>query len=168
MPLEDRIGQWGEFYVAAAGASAVLLGLVFVALSIHLDRSRVRLPVRGLAIEAATSLFYALIISLTMLIPEARPQAQAVLLFATALFGIWASGAAFIEARRRRPAPIAVALRFLLPWMAMFVLAIAGIGLAVSWGPATLLVGGVTIVHLIVGTQNAWDLLLGAAPPNER
>jgi hypothetical protein len=165
MQVEDAIGQWSDFYVAATGASAVLLGLVFVGLSIHFDRSRRGLPVRGLAIEAATSLFYPLIISLAMLIPEGRPQAQAVLLTTIAVFGFWASGAAFLEARRRRPQPIALVLRFLVPWLAMVVLAVAGLGLALTWAPALWLVAAVVFVHLTVGTQNAWDLLLGAAPP---
>jgi hypothetical protein len=167
MQLESMIGRWSDFYVAATGASAVLLGLVFVGLSIHFDRSQRGLPVRGLAIEAATSLFYPLIISLTMLIPEGRPQAQAVLLTTIAVFGFWASGAAFLEASRRRPQPIALVLRFLVPWLAMVVLAVAGLSLALNWEPALWLVAGVAVVHLVVGTQNAWDLLLGAAPSDE-
>lgn len=162
--MADRIGTWSEFYVAAAGASAVLLGLVFVGLSIHIDRSQDRLPVRGLAIEAATSLFYPVIIALTMLIPEGRPQTQAALLTVTAAFGFWSSGQASIEARRRELSPAALLLRFLVPWLAMIALAVAGIGLAVEWPPALWLVAAATLVHLTVGTQNAWDLLLGAGP----
>jgi hypothetical protein len=42
-------GTWADFFVAAAGASAALVGLVIVALSVNLDRiiSEQQLPSRG-------------------------------------------------------------------------------------------------------------------------
>jgi hypothetical protein len=39
MGLEQQIDQWREFYLAVAGAAAVLLGLVFIALSLHLEKA---------------------------------------------------------------------------------------------------------------------------------
>jgi hypothetical protein len=50
MGLEQQVGQWREFSLAVAGAAAVLLGLVFVALSLHLERAEAPgIPVLGLA-----------------------------------------------------------------------------------------------------------------------
>jgi hypothetical protein len=37
MGFEQQVDQWREFYLAVAGAAAVLLGLVFVALSLHVE-----------------------------------------------------------------------------------------------------------------------------------
>jgi hypothetical protein len=61
---------WAEFGVAAAGAAAVLAGLVFVAVSINLDKV---LAVRGLPGRAGESIVMfvgALIASLLLLVPQ--------------------------------------------------------------------------------------------------
>ena len=36
--FETTVERWHDYYVAAGGAAAVLLGLLFVSLSLHLDR----------------------------------------------------------------------------------------------------------------------------------
>ena len=65
MGFEQRVDQWREFYLAVAGgAAAVLLGLVFVALSLHLEKAEAPgIPVLGLYLLAAGSV--ALIASAT-------------------------------------------------------------------------------------------------------
>ena len=35
--FETTVERWHDYYVAAGGAAAVLLGLLFVSLSLHLD-----------------------------------------------------------------------------------------------------------------------------------
>jgi hypothetical protein len=37
-PLETTVERWHDYYVAAAGAAAVLVGLLLVSFSLHLDR----------------------------------------------------------------------------------------------------------------------------------
>ncbi len=164
MTTAEALAEWSEFYVALAGAAAVLLGLVFVGLSIHFERARGEVPVRALSVEAGTSLFYPLLISLTMLIPEGRPTTQAGLLLAIAVFGSWSTIGAFAAARRRRHSTRGIIFRFVVPTVAMGVLAAAAVGLALDREPALWLVAAAALVNIIVGTQNAWDLLLGAAP----
>ena len=51
--------------------------------------------------------------------------------------------------------------RFALPLVAMIVLIAAGVGLALGWVPAVWLIAGAALAHIVTGTQNAWDLLLG-------
>jgi hypothetical protein len=36
--FETTVERWYDYYVAAGGAAAVLVGLLFVSLSLHLDR----------------------------------------------------------------------------------------------------------------------------------
>ncbi len=162
MDTSELIARWESYYVASTGAAAVLLGLVYVGLSLHFERNRAQ-RVRGLAIQSAVSLFYALLVSLVMLIPEGRPISQAVLLGMVALFGMWASLSALVDARRGDTTPMSLAFRFILPLVAMVVLLAAAIALAADWRAGIWLVGGVVFLHVVIGSQNAWDLFLGAA-----
>jgi 4-amino-4-deoxy-L-arabinose transferase-like glycosyltransferase len=156
----DLIAEWEAYFVASAGAAAVLLGLVFVALSMHFERRRGRVGVQGLAIQSAASLFYALLVSLAMLVPQGRPTSQGVILVAVALFGVWTSGVAVVEARRSETPPISMAFRFVLPLAVMVVLLGAAGALVGESRFGVPLVGGVVFLHIVVGTQNAWDLFL--------
>jgi hypothetical protein len=73
MGFEQQVDQWREFYLAVAGAAAVLLGLVFVALSLHLERAEAPgVPVLGLGSQALINLIYVLLLSLGMLAPTGR------------------------------------------------------------------------------------------------
>ncbi|MGB8361394.1 MAG: hypothetical protein WCE80_08355 [Acidimicrobiia bacterium] len=162
MNLSEQLAEWESFYVAAAGAAAVLLGLVFVALSLHFERHRGRLRVRGLAIQSAASLFYALLVSLLMLVPEGRPTSQGVTLLVVSLFGIWTSAVAFGEAHRSKTALVSLVFRFALPLTMMLVLLVAAVLLLAGVRLGVWLVAAVVFFHILLGTQNAWDLFLGA------
>jgi hypothetical protein len=154
------IAEWETYFLASAGAAAVLLGLVFIALSLHFERNRGRLRVRGLAIQSAASLFYALLVSLAMLVPQGRPTSQGVILGVVALFGVWTSAVGVVEARRSETPPLSMAFRFVLPLAMMVVLLGAAGALIGEWRFGVSLVGGVVFLHIVVGTQNAWDLFL--------
>jgi hypothetical protein len=70
MGYEQQVDQWREFYPAVASAAAVLLGLVFVALSLHLEKAQAPgIPVLGLGSQALINLIYVLLVSLGMLAP---------------------------------------------------------------------------------------------------
>jgi hypothetical protein len=65
--LQTALHAWSEFYVVGGHTGAVLLGLVFVGLELHIDR----LP-RGhhsflIAAGSALGFLYVLLFSLTML-----------------------------------------------------------------------------------------------------
>jgi modulator of FtsH protease len=65
-----QASEWTDFYVAGAGASAALAGLVFVAVSINVDRI---LQFRGLperAVATVMLLLSVVLISLIGLIPR--------------------------------------------------------------------------------------------------
>jgi modulator of FtsH protease len=66
---------WHDFFLAAAGASAALLGLLFVGVSINLAAiaGEERVDVRARAGQAFVNLVFALVIALLMLIPDPDP-----------------------------------------------------------------------------------------------
>ncbi|HYK96148.1 MAG TPA: hypothetical protein VE011_09835 [Candidatus Dormibacteraeota bacterium] len=67
---------WHDFFLAAAGASAALLGLLFVGVSINLAAIAAdeRVDLRARAGQAFTNLVFVLLIGLIMLIPDNDPR----------------------------------------------------------------------------------------------
>jgi modulator of FtsH protease len=67
------LSGWHDFFLASAGATAALLGLLFVGVSINLGAiaAAERLDLRTRAGQAFVNLVFVLVISLIMLIPDA-------------------------------------------------------------------------------------------------
>jgi hypothetical protein len=84
------VESWHDFYVAVGSASAALLGLLFVGVSINLSASSVveRADLRTRADLAFSNLLYLLCISLTVLIPGADALSLAVSFAAIATVGL--------------------------------------------------------------------------------
>jgi hypothetical protein len=79
---------WIDFYVTAGGASAVVLGLLFVALSINRHEIAAEPHRAGEARQASFALVSVLILSLIMLIPEQSSAALGAELLAGALVNL--------------------------------------------------------------------------------
>jgi hypothetical protein len=161
MDVGTTMAAWQEFFVVVAGAAAVLLGLVFVGESIQAAGAAGAGHHWDLAFSSATSLFYALVTALIMLIPEGRPVASGILVIVFGGLGFGSSRGAFGTATSGSWSRPQLIFRFAMPLVAMIVLIAAGIGLAVGWVPAVWLIAGAALAHIVTGTQNAWDLLLG-------
>ena len=164
--IQAALPAWHDFFVASAGASAVLLGLTFIGLSIHVERRGLDSLRRGLSIGSATSLVYALFASLLMLEPEGVPYAQGVGLVVIGLLGFISASSALANARRGGLALARLIFQFALPGIAIALLLLAGVALAFALEPAVW--GAATVVFLLIasGTQSAWDLLFSFAPGN--
>jgi len=162
--LAFTLTQWHDFFVAAAGAGAVLLGLVFIGLTIHLEGREERPALVPMAIGSATTLFYPVVISLLMLVPPAQPWLPSTLLMAVALFATLSASAPIVQAPLRTlwvtNARAADWVRYTVPALASLVLIGASLWLLVDPIPAVYAIGVVIILYFVVGTQNAWNLLL--------
>lgn len=99
------VSEWTDFFIAGAGASAALAGLVFVAVSINVDRI---LRFRGLPERAQATLMLLLgvvLVSLIGLIPGQSREALASellgvgLVFAVAI--LWLTGRSMASRDRR-------------------------------------------------------------------
>jgi hypothetical protein len=82
--------SWHDFFLAATGASAALLGLLFVGVSINLNAIAAdeRVDLRARASQAFANLIFVLVIGLLMLIPDPDPVSIAVGLALVAGIGL--------------------------------------------------------------------------------
>lgn len=103
--------QWGDMFVATAGASAALTGLVFVAVSINIEQilKLAGLPERG--VETLVLLLTVLLVSLTGLIPGQGRTALGVELLAVSVIAGTGLTSALEPERSADPEPPALAGR---------------------------------------------------------
>ena len=78
--------EWGGLFLAGAGASAALTGLLFVAISINLDRILQGRGLPGRAGEAIVLLVAVLVVSMLGLVPGQSPTVLGAQLLGSGLF----------------------------------------------------------------------------------
>jgi hypothetical protein len=97
---------WHDFFLASASATAALLGLLFVGVSINLGAiaAAERVDLRARAGQAFVNLVFVLVISLIMLIPDPDPNSIAGglgIVAAFALYRVVQNVASVVRARDR-------------------------------------------------------------------
>src|SRR5437868_14405384 len=107
---------WHDFFLASAGATAALLGLLFVGVSINLRAMAAaeRVDARARAGQVFVNLVFVLVISLIMLIPNPDPSSIAyslALVAAFALYRVIRNAAAVVRERDRLRNPLATLRR---------------------------------------------------------
>jgi hypothetical protein len=160
MMTPDAMHGWHDFFVAEAGASAALAGLLFVAISINLTRILEfrHLPTR--AIEALLALLSVLVVATFALVPAQSTRAYAMEIGGTGLV-IWAIQTLALIGNWKDSHPDAkTTSRVLvnqlphLPFVIAGVLLLAGHPAAIYW----VLPG--TLLSLAAGIFGAWVLLI--------
>ena len=155
--------EWKDFFVTAAGASATLVGLVIVAISVNLRRiiEQPQLPSRGGATVAA------LVLILVTSMAELIPQSGAALAIEISVFGLlvwliqlWSARqivVAYLESRRPLlEAVIGIvigqiqAVPFIVGGIALFMRLHAG-PYWIAWG---------IVATFILSVVNTWILLV--------
>ena len=156
--MEVLLSGWRDFYLAAGSAAAVLLGLIFLGMSLHLQTGgshRDRAVVRPAA-QTALLFIYVVVISLLMLIPPRPPVVPFLLVLLVTVIGLLDSVANCAEALRRRQGMLNAGLVLMifagLVAGASILLFMVRLGLYVLSTLVTLLIG--------VGTRNAWFIVL--------
>jgi hypothetical protein len=161
------VDEWHDFFLAVAGAAAVLAGLVFVGVSINLDTimSNPTYGLAGRALEALVLLVAVLIVTILLLVP-----AQGMLLAGAEVLAVgvvdWAAIVAIQVLQLRNWHSLEASLRWhlvprvVLGQVATLPLVAAGIAV-LSWGVSGLyvLVVGV-ILSFLVAVVDAWILLV--------
>ncbi len=151
--------QWHELFVASAGAAAALAGLVFVAVSINVERI---IAVRGLperALQTILLLLAAVVVSIVGLVPQTTTWLAAEILVTGASLGVGIA----ITGRRAFDTGgnrtwLASRLAAVLPGSVYYL--IGGVSLLAGWGGGLAWVTLGLIGGMVGAVVNAWILLV--------
>ena len=171
MSYEAQVAGWHDFYIVAGTASATLVGLLFVGLSLHLQIVVSALEVRSLARVTLANFGAVLVVALFMVIPQGPSAAGSQLVgagvvslvvAAPSLVGAVRSGDwSFDMSLMQR---VRVMLRFGFSALGYLAIVVAGILLLASSFSLAFGLLLVTIVALLViSLRNTWDLLVTVA-----
>jgi hypothetical protein len=154
--------DWEGLFLAGAGASAALAGLLFVAVSINLTRILEVSGRPGRAGEAIVLLVAVLVVAMLGLVPGQSPTVLGAELLGAGLVVWLILVVIHVRAVRGRvgPSPGVLAGRVVLAQVAVVPFLVAGVSLLVSGGGGLYwLVPGV-VLCLVVAVLDAWVLLV--------
>lgn len=152
---------WSDFAVAAAGASAALAGLLFVAISINL-RIIVESPrIPGRAAHALILLSTPIVLSLVVLIPQGPTALGVELVVVAAVVG---PALGWLSSPGHRPPHTPVVAWFAAVALPALVVSastlLAGVGVLTSSVGGLAWIAAAVIAGLLGGLFNAWVLLV--------
>ena len=162
---QATLTSWHDFYITMGTASASLIGLLFVALSINVDaiNGSSREDLRAFAEQAFSSFSTVLLIAVIFLIPTANPGSLGIAFVALGL-GAGARmvrrGPAIWRSVRHGRLGERMFWRFVLPAAAVIGLVICGLGLLVGNASSPYWLVTVIIAMLLSAARSSWDLLV--------
>ncbi|MGH7685796.1 MAG: hypothetical protein ACREN2_03135 [Candidatus Dormibacteria bacterium] len=173
MPYQAAVQGWRDFYLVAGGASATLVGLLFVGLALHLRTVVSRADVRSLARVTLTNFTVVLLAALFSVIPQGQEGASQELIISGVVSAIIIapSVAAAARARTRTLSLFHLVMRFGLSVAGYAGIVAAGALLGageIETGLTVLCASSITL--LVISLRNSWDLLVsvGAATLEHR
>jgi hypothetical protein len=162
--FSQAVHEWQTFYQVAGTAAATLIGLLFVAVSIHIEifTRKAITDIHHFAALTFNCFFYVLLIAMFFLIPRLSPLGLGIPLALLGLLGL--VNAVIQQARSRKWQSVHqgmdLASRFNLPNLCLACLIV--IAVCVMLGLTQSLYALVVVVILLLASaaQNAWTLLV--------
>jgi len=153
--------EWSDLFVAAAGAGAALAGLVFVAVSINIERILGGEGLPDRALQAVLTLLMAVCVSIVGLIPGQDHVALGVeLLFISALFGVVVMRLV-IRSLPAAPAPRHWMVgRLVVPAIAVIPLLVGSVSVLAEGGGGLYWIAAGIVGAIVGAVANAWVLLV--------
>ncbi|HEX2421405.1 MAG TPA: hypothetical protein VHL55_07380 [Acidimicrobiia bacterium] len=163
--MATELGKWQSFFESTAAASGVLLGLLFVAVSLLANRPERTASIFHMVNQSVIALLYPLIASLVMLIPSGVPTVQAVAAILGGTVGLAGSIGNALRVRRISglPEPSERPIRYLPAALGSGFYFASGFALLADRRIGIFGVVLASFLMILSGTQNTRDLLFG--PP---
>ena len=168
MTFAQALQSWHDFYLTAGAASATLVGLLFVGLSLHIRVVVSHTDVRALARVTLTNFFVIVLISLSILIPASSATNIALWVLLVGLVSLGLMLRPAIEGlrnRSNRTLGLAVlTARFGISALGYVALvALAAVFAAGNFDAGFNGLVTVVVVLLVMAVRNTWDLLVTVA-----
>jgi hypothetical protein len=160
--MDTAISDWAGFFGAQVGASAALVGLVVVAISINLTRILANPHLPGRAAEGLIILVGALLTNSLALIPArgyAPLGAEALIVGLATFLIVLTIQLRSLELVAHIP-PVAKYVRFVVTSVASLPIAVGGLLLAFGLGAGLHWIAAGVLLSLIAGVYNTWVLLI--------
>ncbi|HEY1945051.1 MAG TPA: hypothetical protein VGH40_23300 [Roseiarcus sp.] len=173
--LTETLHDWRDFYLLVGTASATLVGLMFVALSIgaSLFNEKYLGPLRAFITPTVMHLASPLFASIILTMPDHTAWSLGGLLGLGGLAGLVYCGRVLALIMRRFASTLDWEDRVfyaLAPALGYFALLVAG-GMALAQQPpvAAKLIAAAFVILLVAGLRNAWDMMvwLSIHSPND-
>jgi hypothetical protein len=162
---------WEEFYLMAGGAAAVLIGLIFVVISLMQDRSRssVMAGSRLYMGPIVLGVSFVLVLSASALTPGMQRGPFALIIAVIALWGLARGVMSSVGIARLGQEVHWTDLWFygVLPVAFYLGLGVVALAFWLSWPCANYGLAGFVLAGLLLGIRNEWDLITWIAPRSE-
>jgi hypothetical protein len=176
--MNEPLQAWHEFYFLLGTSAAALTGLMAVVVSINPDTIAER-PNSGVrAFVTPTMVFFitAFVVSALLLVPDLSIRSLAVLLALTGIAGVvyllWTRGHHYYVHGIEGQPPSLDAEDWIffigLPYLSYLLLIVAALGIWLHAGFGALTLGFTTMLLLVIGIHNAWDLVIWLAQQKRR
>ncbi|HEX9532038.1 MAG TPA: hypothetical protein VGA58_04605 [bacterium] len=165
-PLSQSLQTWQNFYLLMGGASATLVGLMFVAiwLGSNLFTEQTLAGLRTFVSPTLMHFVYVLITAAVVVIPTMTRTVLSVLLLLVGLISlaISLSGVPYMHHQYRKQQTDITdwVWYFLIPSASYLLYVAAGVALLKGASQALNALAGASVLLLVVGIHNAWDLVV--------
>ena len=165
--IQQMVAPWHEFFVVGGHAGAVLLGLVFVGMEIHLEKIHEDRQMYLIAAGSALGFLWVLLFSLLMLAPPLSPWVPGFALLGLSVLTFLGTSAPFFAMRRssERPTRAAYVIVYLLPYLASFVALTGSVLLLLGGMESLYLIALALFIWIATGSINAWVFLIRGRSP---
>ena len=162
---------WSEFYLMAGGAAAVLIGLIFVVISLMQDRSRSSV-LQGSRLymgPIVLGVSFVLVLSAAALAPHLDGRQFALIAAAIAIWGLARGIISTVGIHNVRDEVHWTDIWFygVIPSVLYVALGVVALSFWNDWPWATDAVAAVIVALLLTAIRNEWDLITWIAPRGE-
>jgi hypothetical protein len=163
--LHEVLERWHDFYVLVGTGGAALTGLLFVVVSLgpNVVAQRVGRGVRAFISPIATHFIFAFVLACIMLAPGMPGPILATCLAGGGLGGAFYTGWTSVHVQARNLSMLDRIWFAWLPLLIFLFLFACALAVLAHWELALYGIAAATVMLIVTGLRNAWDIVLWMA-----